>query len=44
VVAGTPEERIVNESLDCAGAAEGNGTDLLYKADAKGKELKAKYG
>jgi hypothetical protein len=44
VVAGTPEERIVNESLDCAGAAEGNGTNLLYKADAKGDELKAKYG
>ena len=43
VVAGTPEERIVTESIDCAGAAEGNGTDLLYKADAKGDELKAKY-
>jgi hypothetical protein len=44
VVAGTPEERIVNEGLDCGGAAEGNGTNLLYKADAKGDELKAKYG
>ncbi|HET7518643.1 MAG TPA: hypothetical protein VFN05_13300 [Actinomycetes bacterium] len=43
VVAGTPEERIVNESLDCAGAAEGNGTNLLYKADAKAEDLKAKY-
>jgi hypothetical protein len=44
VVAGTPEERIVEEGLDCAGAAEGDGTHLLYKADAKGMELKAKYG
>jgi hypothetical protein len=44
VVGGTPEERIFREALDCAGAAEGNGTSLLYKADAKGKELKAKYG
>jgi hypothetical protein len=44
VVVGTPEERIFNEAFDCGGAAEGNGTNLLYKADAKGKELKAKYG
>jgi hypothetical protein len=44
VVAGTPEERILSEALDCASAAEGNGTNLLYKADAKGKDLKAKYG
>jgi len=43
-VAGTPEERIARESLDCAHAALGNGTNLLYKADAKGDELKAKYG
>jgi hypothetical protein len=43
VVAGTPEERIVTEGLDCGGAAEGNGTNLLYKADAKGEELRAKY-
>jgi hypothetical protein len=44
VVAGTPEERIANKAVDCAGAAEGNGANLLYKADAKGEELKAKYG
>jgi hypothetical protein len=44
VVVGTPEERIFNEAFDCGGAAEGNGTNLLNKADAKGKELKAKYG
>jgi hypothetical protein len=44
VEAGTPQERISREALDCAGAAEGNGTNLLYKADAKGTELKAKYG
>jgi hypothetical protein len=34
----------VRSATDCAGAAEGNGTSLLYKVDAKGKELKAKYG
>jgi hypothetical protein len=44
VVAGTPEERIARESLDCADAAAGNGTNMLYKADAKATELKAKYG
>jgi hypothetical protein len=43
-VAGTPEERIAREGLDCADAALGNGTNALYKADAKGDELKAKYG
>jgi hypothetical protein len=32
------------EALDCGHAAEGNGANLLYKADAKGDELKAKYG
>jgi hypothetical protein len=44
VVAGTPQERIAREGLDCGGAAEGNGANLLYKADAKGDELKATYG
>jgi hypothetical protein len=44
VVAGTPEARIVDKAMDCAGAAEGDGSNLLYKADAKGDELKAKYG
>jgi hypothetical protein len=44
VVAGTPEERIFEEGWDCGYAAIGNGTNLLYKADAKGEELKAKYG
>jgi hypothetical protein len=43
VVVGTPEERIFNEAFECGSAAEGNGTNLLYKADAKGDELKAKY-
>jgi hypothetical protein len=38
------EARMFEEALDCGHAAEGNGTNLLYKADAKGKELKAKYG
>jgi hypothetical protein len=44
VIAGTPEDRIATEALDCAGAAENNGIDLLYEADAKGEELKAWYG
>jgi hypothetical protein len=44
VEAGTPQERIAREGLDCGGAAQGNGANLLYKADAKGDELKAKYG
>jgi hypothetical protein len=38
------EARMFEEALDCGHAAEGNGANLLYKADAKGKELKAKYG
>jgi hypothetical protein len=38
------EARMFEEAFDCGNAAEGNGTNLLYKADAKGKELKAKYG
>jgi hypothetical protein len=43
-VAGTPEERIAREGLDCADAALGNGTSVLYKAEAKAKALKATYG
>jgi hypothetical protein len=39
-----PEARMFEEALDCGNAAEGNGTNLLYKADAKGDEHKAKYG
>ena len=35
---------IAREALDCGDAAEGNGTNLLYRADAKGDELKGKYG
>jgi hypothetical protein len=38
------EARMFEEAFDCGNAAEGNGTNLLYKADAKGMELKAKYG
>jgi hypothetical protein len=44
VVAGTPQEQIVEKAMDCAGAAHGNGINLLYKVDAKGDDLKAKYG
>ena len=36
--------RVFQEMFDCGNAGEGNGTNLLYRADAKGKELKAKYG
>ena len=39
-----PDAQIVAKAMDCAGAAHGNGTNLLYKADAKGEDLKAKYG
>jgi hypothetical protein len=38
------EVRMFEEALDCGHAAEGNGANVLYKADAKGDELKAKYG
>jgi hypothetical protein len=44
VAASTPDAQIVAKAMDCAGAAHGNGTNLLYKADAKGDDLKAKYG
>jgi hypothetical protein len=35
--------RMFEEALDCGHAAEGNGANVLNKADAKGDELKAKY-
>jgi hypothetical protein len=38
------EARVFQEMFDCGNAGEGNGTNLLYRADAKGKELKFKYG
>jgi hypothetical protein len=38
------EARMFEEAMDCGHAAEGNGANVLYKADAKGDELKAKYG
>jgi hypothetical protein len=44
VVAGTPEERIQSRAIECGGAAVGNGSNLLGDAEAKGEELKAKYG
>jgi hypothetical protein len=44
VVAGTPEERIQSRAIECGGAAIGNGSNLLADAEAKGKEIKAKYG
>ena len=39
-----PDAQIVAKAMDCAGAAHGNGTNLLYQADAEGDDLKAKYG
>jgi hypothetical protein len=44
VVAGTQAARIADEAMECGGAAEGDGTNLLYKADTKGNELATKYG
>jgi hypothetical protein len=44
VVAGTPEEKIQSTALECGGAALGNGANQLNQADAKGAELKARYG
>jgi hypothetical protein len=44
VVAGTPEEPIQSRAIECGGAAVGNGSNLLADAEAKGEELKAKYG
>ena len=44
VAASTPDIQIVAKAMDCAGAAHRNGTILLYEADAKGDDLKAKYG
>jgi hypothetical protein len=44
VVAGSPEEPIQSRAIDCGGAAIGNGSNLLADAEAKGEEIKAKYG
>jgi hypothetical protein len=44
VVAGSPEERIQSRAIECGGAAIGNGSNLLADAEAKGEEIKAKYG
>jgi hypothetical protein len=44
VAASTPDIQMVAKAMDCAGAAHRNGTILLYEADAKGDDLKAKYG
>jgi hypothetical protein len=40
VAASTLDAQVVAKAMDCAGAAHGNGTNLLYKGD----DLKAKYG
>jgi hypothetical protein len=44
VESGTPEARIAREAVNCARAAEENGTTLLYEADDSGKQLRADYG
>ncbi len=43
VIAGTPEERTQSRAIECGGAAMGDGTNLLIEAEAKGKEIRAKY-
>jgi hypothetical protein len=44
VVAGTPEERIQRQALECGLAAQGNGANLLGDADRRADQLKAQYG
>ena len=44
VITGTPQERTQGRAIDCAGAAEGNGINLLIQADYKGELIKAKFG
>jgi hypothetical protein len=44
VEAGTPEERIASEAVDCGQAAKENGTNLLYEADDTGRQIRADYG
>lgn len=44
VVAGTPQERTQRRALDCGGAAQGDGGNLLVEAEAKGEEIKARTG
>jgi hypothetical protein len=44
VEAGTPEERTQSLAIDCGFAAQGNGSNLLADAEAKGEEIKAKAG
>ena len=44
VIVGTPEERTQRRAIDCGGAAAGNGSKLLFDDDAKGEEIKAKFG
>ncbi len=41
VVAGTPEERIQKQAMDCGFAAQGNGGNVLADAEAKGEAIKA---
>jgi hypothetical protein len=41
-VTGTANERTFKRSIDCGGEAQGNGSNLLVDAEAKGEEIKAK--
>jgi hypothetical protein len=43
-VTGTANERTFQRSIDCGGEAQGNGSNLLVDAEAKGEEIKAKAG
>jgi hypothetical protein len=44
VIVGTRAERTQRKALDCGGAAEGDGLNLLIEAEAKGEEIRAKTG
>ncbi len=44
VIAGSPEERTQRRALDCGGGAQGDGSNLLADALAKGEEIKAEAG
>ena len=39
VVEGTPEEQTQSRALDCGFAAQGNGSNLLIEAEARGNEI-----
>ena len=44
VIAGSPQERTQSRAIACGGEAQGNGSNLLADAKAKGEEIKAQAG